>query len=218
MIHLHSVREVRESGDIVHTGKPDGALLRPGQELVVTRWIALAGTARIAGTHEEELKKRFPASLVDAAKRFADPGGVLAETRIADCFGEHALQELSCGGILGALWEAAERAKVGLEIELRKIPIRQETVEICEYFDVNPYYLYSEGSLLVGTDQAGALTEALFAAGIPAAVIGHVTAGRQRIIHNGEKISYLNRPQPDEWDRRFGAWPGAGTERGGSEA
>ena len=32
---------------------------------------------------------------------------------------------------------------VGLEIDLKKIPIRQETIEICEFFDLNPYKLLS---------------------------------------------------------------------------
>lgn len=210
----------REPDDIAHTGEPAGELLRPGQELIVTRWIALAGTARIASAYEEELKRRFPAWLVDVAKRFADLRCVSDETRIADRFaddrrasaeaqiaaqfGPCVLHSLTRGGIFGALWETAEQSKVGLEIDLKKIPIRQETVEICEYFDVNPYYLCSEGSLLIGTDQAGELTDAFLKAGIPAVVIGYVTSGRGRLIHNGENTSYLNRPQPDEWERRFG--------------
>ncbi len=187
-------------------------LLRPGQALVVTRWIALGGTALIADRYEEELKKRFPLSLVDAAKRFSDRSNVYKETQIVTRFGGCALYGLSQGGILGALWEAAEQAKVGLKIDLRRIPIRQETVEICEYFDVNPYYLYSAGSLLIGTDHVGELTEAFSRVGIPVTVIGRVTSGRKRILRNGEKESYLNRPQLDEWYRRFGAWSAAGTE------
>lgn len=187
----------------MHTGEPERTLLRPGQELIVTKWIALDGTAKIANVYEKELKKRFPASLVDLAKRFADLRCVSDETRIADCFADCARQELSRGGIFTALWETAEQSRVGLEIDLRKIPIRQETVELCEYFDVNPYYLCSEGSLLIGTEQSGMLTEALAEAGIPAAVIGRVTSGKQRLIHNGENVSYLNRPQTDEWERRL---------------
>lgn len=182
----------------------NGGLLRPGQELIVTKWIALAGTAKIANAYEEELKKRYPASLVDAAKRFADSGSTSAEEQIAARFGDCALYALGESGILGALWETAEYARVGLEVDLRKIPIRQETVEICEYFDLNPYYLYSEGSFLIGTNHPGALIEALAEAGISAAVIGYVTSGRKRIVRNGAHTGYLNRPQPDELCRRFG--------------
>ncbi len=185
--------------------------LRPGQELIVTRWIALAGTAKIAYAYEEELKKRYPASLVDAAKRFSDSGSTSEERQIAARFEDCALYALGESGILGALWETAEYARVGLEVDLRKIPIRQETVEICEYFDLNPYYLYSAGSLLIGTDHPSALIEVFAEAGIPAAVIGYVTSGRKRIVRNGAHTGYLNRPQPDElWS--FGVWPPAETE------
>ena len=203
-----SAIRLQESGDTVHTGKHPEALFRPGQELIVTKWIALAGTAKIAGAYEKELRQCFPASLVEAAKRFADCRRVSDEIPIASRFGTCALRELSQGGILGALWEMAEQAKVGLEVDLRKIPIRQETVEICEYFDVNPYYL------CIGTDHAGALTEELREAGIPSALIGHTTTGRKKLIRNGENVSYLNRPQPDELYRRFGAWPDGETDCG----
>jgi hydrogenase expression/formation protein HypE len=37
----------------------------------------------------------------------------------------------------------AEASGVGLEIDLKKIPVRQETIEICEFFGINPYELIS---------------------------------------------------------------------------
>ena len=37
----------------------------------------------------------------------------------------------------------AEASQVGLEMDFTKVPIRQETIEICEIFDVNPYKLQS---------------------------------------------------------------------------
>ena len=41
------------------------------------------------------------------------------------------------------------------------------------------------------------LAAALKAEGIPATVVGKVTAGRERILHNGEEIRYMNRPARD---------------------
>ena len=43
------------------------------------------------------------------------------------------------GGFLSALWKMAEASGAGLSADLRSVPIRQETIEICEIFDVNPY-------------------------------------------------------------------------------
>lgn len=171
---------------------------RPGQELVLTRWIALGGTAMLAVSHEEELRTRYPFSLIDKAKEFEKLMSAASDARAITHFGTAAMHALAQGGIFGALWEMAEHAGVGLEVDLKKIPVRQETIEICEYFDRNPYELYSAGSLLVGTDKGEALTAYLQTRGIPAAVIGRVTDGNERIIRNGEDCRFLDRPKQDE--------------------
>lgn len=195
-------QETDVSGD-ASGGSGRRRFLLPGQELVLTKWIALAGTAAIAEAHEGELRGRYPAFLVDSARSFAGMMSVTEEAELAAGFGAWAMRDLSQGGIFGALWEMAEQSGVGLEVDLKRIPVRQETVEVCEYFDVNPYCLYSAGSLLIGTDRGEELAERLSASGIPAAVIGRAAGGRERILHNGGEIRYLDRPQQDEWYRRF---------------
>lgn len=178
--------------------------LQPGQTLIVTKWIALAGTAALAEAHEEELHARFPFFLTDQAKEMKKQMSVVLEAQIASHMEECAMHDLSQGGIFGALWEMAQRSGVGLEVDLKRIPVRQETIEVCEYFDINPYALYSAGALLIGTQQPEALIQELGAHGIPAAVIGRATGGNDRIIRNGEDVRFLDRPQQDEWYRRFG--------------
>ena len=178
-------------------------ILRPGQELVVTKWIALAGTSLLASEYKNELYGRYPFTLIDRAVEFEKLICVANEARAISHFGSCAAHHLGEGGIFTALWEMAERAGVGLEVDLKKIPVKQETVEITEYFDINPYYLYSAGSLLVGTEHAEALIAELAAAGIPAVVIGRVTDGKERVILNGEDRRYLDRPQQEEWYRKL---------------
>lgn len=180
-------------------GRPE--MLHPGQELILTKWIALAGTAALAAAHEERLKARYPFTLIDRAKEFEKLMSVEEEARAITHFDTAAMHDLSQGGIFGALWEMSERAGVGLEVDLKKIPVKQETIEICEYFDINPYYLYSAGALLVGTDRGDALVARLAGLGIPASVIGQVTDGNDRIIRNGEDVRFLDRPKQDEWYR-----------------
>ena len=52
---------IKEDEDL-HTMVTDGSSrLKPGMELVLTRWIALSGTAKLAEEKEAELLKRFPA-------------------------------------------------------------------------------------------------------------------------------------------------------------
>lgn len=43
----------------------------------------------------------------------------------------------------------AEASGIGLEVDLKSIPIRQETVELCEAFRLNPYLLISSGCMLM---------------------------------------------------------------------
>lgn len=176
-------------------------LLQPGDMLVVTNAIALGGTAAIARAKKTELQTHYPFLLIDRAKEFAGAMAVGETARAITHFGAAAVHDLSQGGIFNALWEMADQAGVGLEVDLKKIPVRQETIEICEYFDINPYYLYSAGALLIGTDHGETLVSYLEAHGTPAAVIGRATDGNARVIRNGSEQRYLDRPKPDEWYR-----------------
>lgn len=176
---------------------------RPGQELVLTKWIALGGTAALAETFEEKLHGRYPFSLIDRAKEFEKLTSAARDARAITHFGAVPMHALGQGGIFGALWEMAEHAGVGLEVDLKKIPVKQETIEICEFFDINPYELYSAGSLLVGTERAEALVADLAVCGIPASVIGRVTDGNDRVIRNGEDCRFLDRPRQDSWYQKI---------------
>ena len=171
---------------------------RPGMDVIVTKWIGLEGTSIIAKEREEELLTRYPKTLVEAAKNFDAYLSVLPEAAVAVESGVSAMHDVTEGGIFGALWEMAESAGVGLEIDLKKIPIRQETVEVCEFFDVNPYELISSGSMLMAASDGNGLVRALTAADIPAVCIGKVTEGNDRVLLSGEERRFLEPPKADE--------------------
>ena len=172
--------------------------IEPGQDVVVTKWIGLEATAILAKECEEELSARFPAGLVDVAKGFGKYLSVVKDARIAVDCGVTAMHDITEGGVFGALWEMASGAGVGLEVDMKKIPIRQETVEICEYFGLNPYQIMSSGSMMIVTDQGHELVRRLEAEGIHGTVIGRTTGRNDRILRNGEDVRYLDKPQPDE--------------------
>lgn len=166
----------------------------PGQDVVVSKWIGLQGTAELAERNRAGLLERYPAYLVEEAAGFDCYLSVIPEAATAIKSGVCSMHDVSQGGIFGALWEMAERAGVGLTIDMRKLPLRQETVEVCEYCGENPYTLLSGGSLLMTAEDGQKLVQALAAEQIPAAVVGKVTPGRDRILLNGEEIRYLERP------------------------
>lgn len=172
--------------------------VQPEQDIVVTKWIGLEATTILAKEREEELRKRFSAGIVDTAIGFDQFLSVVPESRIAMEHGVTAMHDITEGGVFGALWEMASGAGVGLEVDLKKIPIRQETVEICQYFDLNPYQIMSSGSMMIAADDGHELVRKLEKAGIHAAVVGRTNAGNDRILRNGEEVRYLDKPQPDE--------------------
>ncbi len=106
--------------------------------------------------------------------------------------------DLTGCSILDALWHMAEAMDAGFEGDLRAILIRQETVEVCELLEVNPYESPSGGATLlcVELSQAAEVLALLQAAGIPTTQIGWLTDGNDRILHNKEQVRYLNKPRP----------------------
>ena len=172
--------------------------LKPGQDLVVTKWVGLEGTSIIATEFEKELKKRLPVSIVDESQKFASLLSVVKDSRVAMQVGVSAMHDVTEGGIFGALWEMAEASGVGLEIDLKKIPIRQETVEVCEFFGVNPYLLISSGCMLMAAQDGNHLVRELEKAGIKATIIGKATAGNDRVLLNEDERRFLEPPKTDE--------------------
>ena len=122
----------------------------------------------------------------------------MPEAKIALQHGVHAMHDVTEGGIFGALWEMGAASGVGIVADLDKIPIRQETIELCEVFDINPYLLISSGCMLIGCENGNLLVERLQEAGIPAAVIGRATEGNDRVIRSGEETRFLEPAGSDE--------------------
>lgn len=178
--------------------------LFPGDEIVAVGPAGLKGTSVIAKEKEVELAKYF-------SKGFLKDSQNLYETYRADTekeglspwdlgveLGAHSLYEIGEGGFLAALWKMTEASEVGLSVDLRKIPIRQETIEISEIFSVNPYRLYGKGSILIGTPSGEELVFKLEKLGFMAAVIGQTEKGIARKLYSGENFRYLERPSKDE--------------------
>ena len=172
--------------------------IREEQDIVVSKWIGLEGTVRLASEYRQQLCTRYPVRMIDEAAAYDRYLSVIPEAATAVKSGVCGMHDVSRGGIFGALWELAQRAGVGLEIDLKKIPVKQETIEICEFFGLNPYELLSGGCLLMVTENGQALVDILARQDIPAAVIGRTTAGKDRVICNDDEKRYLDRPKTDQ--------------------
>ena len=199
--------------------------LNEGDELVAAGSAALMGTALIAQKEKVFLKQFFSESFLwdaqrgpllygayetevpeevcweDISQQWISGAKAAPVCRELKNMGAEAIYPLNCGGILAGIWKMAEVSDVGLHVDLRKIPIRQETIEICERFDLNPYKLFSGGSLLIGTKKGEAMVRFFREKGIPSAVVGSVDKGNDRLLYSKGITRYLDRPSQDELTR-----------------
>lgn len=93
-------------------------------DILVSKWIGIEGTSIIAKEKEEELKTHFAVPFIEKAKALDAYISVQSEAAVAVTSGVSAMHDVTEGGIFGALWEMAEASGVGLEIDLKKIPVR----------------------------------------------------------------------------------------------
>ena len=169
-----------------------------GQDIVVSKWIGLEGTARLAKCHREKLSKRFPMRMIEDAADYDRYLSIIPEAATAVKSGVCGMHDVSRGGIFAALWEMASGAGVGLNVHLKKLPVRQETIEICEYFELNPYELLSGGCLLMTAWDGEKLVMDLAGAKIPAVVVGKITDSHDRVLYHGEEKRFLDMPKTDQ--------------------
>lgn len=169
-----------------------------GQELVMIGYMGLEGALRIKRAKEEELAGRFIPAFLNKMETYRPYLFATKALNTAAASGVSAMHQIVDGGIMAALWNLAESAGCGLSVDMRKIAVKQETIEVCECFHLNPYQLTSAGSVLVATDKGEELVDTLAKEGVPAVIIGHLTDGNDRVIYSGGEMRYLDKPAADE--------------------
>lgn len=171
---------------------------KAGQDVVLLNWIGLEGMLRIFREKKEALSKRFvPAFLhqIEKQEQYLLAG---EELRMAKEFGVTAMHQITEGGILAALWNLTEASGTGIDVELKNIAVKQETIEVCEFFHLNPYQMTSAGSVLLVTDDGDGLVSELAKAGKKAAVIGRLTDRNEKVVWNDTEKRFIDRPAQDE--------------------
>lgn len=170
----------------------------PGQDIVLCGYIGLEGMLRILDESEAELSERFAPTFLHQMKQLRGELVKLETIRAVRSCGVSAMQQIGSGGIFAALWELAEAAGSGLKIDMSKISVKQETIEVCEYYHLNPYQMTSTGAILMFTKDGDALVDLLEAGGARASRLGVTTAENARVITSGGEQRFLDRPAPDE--------------------
>ena len=173
--------------------------VRPGMDIIAAGTAGREGAAMLARERETELLSRYPAFFVEEAKHLFDDGSMRTAADLLREAGAVSVHDVREGGIFAGLWELAAAGGTGIDIELKNIPIRQHTIEVCEFFRLNPYMLRSGGTLLAVCGNGERAVSELRQAGIRAAVIGHTTDNNDKIIRYDDEVRYLEPPKEDEY-------------------
>ncbi|MDD6069276.1 MAG: AIR synthase related protein [Clostridiales bacterium] len=187
--------------------------VREGLDIVMTKWTGIYGGAVLATLKEEELITRYPKSYIEKAASYMQYTSLMPELKVIEAaVAEHpdcilAAHDVSNGGVFGALWQLLSACNVGGEFNIRKFAVKQEIIEVCEYFDINPYMMNGQGSLLLVTAEGDYLVNQMRRAGIYADVIGNTTANTDRKVLVGEEERFLVPPKGDVLNAVFYGQP-----------
>jgi hydrogenase expression/formation protein HypE len=180
-----------------------------GDDLILTKGIAIEGTAVLAREMGDRLTAQVGADVVARGRRFLqDPGiSVVRDAEIVCQAGRpHAMHDPTEGGLATGLWELALASGKGIVVDLARVSLFPETVAFCQALNLDPLGLIASGALLLTATpgESPRMVEALLAAGIGATVIGQVVDGPPAVqMKSPDGLAPLPTFERDELARLF---------------
>ena len=151
---------------------------RPGDRVLLSGSIGEHGIAILAKREGLEFDSPLES---DSAALHTLVAAMLAASPDIRC-----LRDPTRGGLSSTLNEFAAQAQVGIEIDERAIPVREEVKGACEMLGLDPLYVANEGKLvaIVAPDAADGVLAAMrrHPLGTEARIIGSVTASHPRLV------------------------------------
>jgi hydrogenase maturation factor len=175
---------------------------KPGDKLVLTKGAGIEGTAILAADRNALLKETLSLKSLEKAEAFFEQISVVNEAILAfGTGGVTAMHDPTEGGVAGGIHEMADASDVGVQVFEEKIPVASETLKICQFFEINPFYLISSGALLISANPSfvDKIVKVLQSHKIEASIIGEVleTAGSRILIRKNGTKTELARPVSD---------------------
>lgn len=183
----------------------EGEALRDNKEtydIVQAGYLGTSGMRAVIEYYSDRLTERFSEEYI---KQAAGQAAELSIAHIMDSIGRQ--NQFRCayacgeGGIFAALWHLGDICGGGLLADFQNMLVRQETIEICEFLDINPYELSSLGCLLVTSCDGYGIVELLKKNGVDAAIIGHTTTDKAKRIRYNDNERFVELPRHEELER-----------------
>jgi hydrogenase expression/formation protein HypE len=180
-------------GTASRKGLVDPRRARPGDVVLLTKRLAIEGTAIIARERrrwvEAALGKRRAAR---ARAMLLRPGiSIVREALSAVAAAPvSAMHDPTEGGLLWGLREMSLATGLGTEVDLDKIPIYEETRLVCRNFGLDPLGLIASGSLLIaaGPRNASRIGARLARLGMECTDIGRLGGKGLRFRRAGRRV------------------------------
>jgi hydrogenase maturation factor len=185
---------------------------RVGDQVLVTKGIALEGTAILAQDFADVARRLGleDQDLVQASDLMAEVS-VVPEALAVATHGVTAMHDVTRGGVLETLLEIADLSRVRIEVDVSRIPTRPVISRFAEAFQFDPLRMISSGTLsaTVPPGRVKDVSQALEELGTPFAYVGQVTEGAGvRVLRGGKSIHYTEiRCEEDELARMWALYP-----------
>jgi hydrogenase maturation factor len=165
--------------------------MAPGDRVLLTKGVAVEGTAIIAREFGDRLKRLgIKDKEIDSGRRFLADISIITEAQIAAEFkATSAMHDVTEGGLATALEELSIAGEHQIKIMVDTVPVYALTRKICQLLNIDPLGLIGSGSLLICCREAACedLMKAIGNAGIEVTCIGEVLQSGQGIIAENEK-------------------------------
>jgi hydrogenase expression/formation protein HypE len=168
-------------GEVEHDRLVRGSGAQPGDHVILTKGIAIEGTAVLAREAADALRRKGVApDVVETARGYIfQPGiSVVREALLAvETASVHAMHDPTEGGLATAIYEMAEASNVGMQLEEAAVTVLPATQALCQAAGLEPLGLLASGALLIALppQDSDRLLAALQEAGITAGRLGTVT-------------------------------------------
>lgn len=174
---------------------------RPGDAILMTKTVAIEGTAIICAEGGDYLKSHLGEELVNEGKDLRCQLSVVKDGLTAFSTGHlTAMHDPTEGGLAGGVHEICDASNVGFEIVEENLAFHKSTIAVCDFLEIDPLQLISSGCMIMTcpSDTAETVLEALDAKGIQAAVIGRIVRdSSERNIRRPSGTQRLARPETD---------------------
>lgn len=171
-----------------------------GDDILLTKGIAIEGTSIIAREKGEELEKRWGGEFLQRTRNYLHQPGisVVREALLAVESGEvHAMHDPTEGGLATGLYELSKASQKGMIIYEDKIPVLSECRRLCRRFGLNPLGLIASGALIIvlPPGEARRLLALYRREGIRGAVIGKVVEEKAGLSMGKGKLPSFERDE-----------------------